>query len=137
MHLFQGLIGNASALHPRYQSACHGFTVGKKAPLSDKKVTVGNHDFVDVGTGVISMDLVVLGMKERGSCFVPKVFSACVQTGPSTGQIVRRTFSLRRAGRDSGHLTPVNTELTFKSAHSFISFLMTQRVSLLRQSRST
>lgn len=36
----------------------------KKAPLSDEKVTVGNHDFVDVGNGVISMDLVVLVMKE-------------------------------------------------------------------------
>lgn len=29
----------------------HGFAAGKKDPLSDEKVTVGNHDFVDVGTG--------------------------------------------------------------------------------------
>lgn len=36
----------------------------EKAPLSDEKVTVGNHDLVDVGTGVLSMDLVVLAMKE-------------------------------------------------------------------------
>lgn len=42
-----------------------GFLWGKKASLSDKKVTVGNHDFVDVGAGVISMDLVVPAMKER------------------------------------------------------------------------
>lgn len=32
--------------------------------MSDEKGAVGNHDFVDVGTGVISMDLVVLAMKE-------------------------------------------------------------------------
>lgn len=71
MHLFQGLIGKGVCLSiteaalSRNQNACHGFAVVKKAPLSDKKVTVGNHDFVDVGTGVISMDPVVLAMKER------------------------------------------------------------------------
>lgn len=37
----------------------------KKASLSDKKVTEGNHSFVDVGTGVISKDLIVKAMKER------------------------------------------------------------------------
>lgn len=47
-----------------HQNVCHGFAVAKKAPLSNEKVTVGNHDFVDVGTGVISMNLVVLVMKE-------------------------------------------------------------------------
>lgn len=43
---------------------CHGFALAKKASLSDEKVTVGNHDFVDVGIAVISMDLIVLAMKE-------------------------------------------------------------------------
>lgn len=42
-----------------------GLLLKKKPSLSDEKVTVGNQDFVDVGTGVISMDLVVLAMKER------------------------------------------------------------------------
>lgn len=38
--------------------------MAKKASLSDEKVTVGNHDFVDVGNVVISMDFIVLAMKE-------------------------------------------------------------------------
>lgn len=43
---------------------CHGFALAKNAPLSHEKVAVGNHDFVDVGTSAISMDLIVHVMKE-------------------------------------------------------------------------
>lgn len=64
-------------------NVCHGFADTKKAPLSDEKVTVRNHDFVDVGSGIISMELVVLAMKES-ALFVPKVFSAAFSR-PGTG----------------------------------------------------
>lgn len=37
----------------------------KKAPLSNEKVTLGKHDFVDVGNSVVLKDLIVLVIKKR------------------------------------------------------------------------
>lgn len=72
MLLFQGLIGNGARLLEKLlfhviEMCVMGLLRQKKAPLSDEKVTVGNHDFVDVGTCVVSMGLVVLAMKESVS----------------------------------------------------------------------
>lgn len=73
---------------------CHGFA--KKAPLSDKKVTVGSHDFVDVGTGVISMDPVVLAMKER-VLFPALGVQRCVQQAwPRSNNEEKGSYSSRQ-----------------------------------------